>query len=117
MKAKNVHIQNLHDATLAPLSILRYSRWRPRWLPVQTNTQNSWATIIQHRAMILVSTQDVFRVKEFIEMVNLVVEGLIDNKIQDGHRLKGKQQNSFIIHTIEIIVVSNAMLSGLRNSI
>jgi hypothetical protein len=44
-------------------------------------------------------------------MVNLVVEGLIDNKIQDARRLKGKQQNFFIIHTIAIIVVSNAVLS------
>jgi hypothetical protein len=27
---------------------------------------------------------------EFIEMVNVVVEGPIDNKIQDARRLKGK---------------------------
>jgi hypothetical protein len=55
-------------------------------------------------------------VKEFIEMVDYGVEGLLDNKIQDGRRLKGKH-NSFIIHTIAIIVVSNAMLSGSRNSL
>jgi hypothetical protein len=56
-----------------------------------------------------------FKVKEFIEIVDYGVEGLLDNKIQDGCRFKGKQQNSFIIHTIAIIVVSNAMLSGSRN--
>jgi hypothetical protein len=50
-------------------------------------------------------------------MVDYVIEGLIDNKIQDVRRLKGTQQNSFVIHTIAIIVVSNAMLSGLRNSL
>jgi hypothetical protein len=50
-------------------------------------------------------------------MVNYGVEGLLDNKIQDGHRLKGKQQFSYIIHTIAIIVVSNAILSGSRNSL
>jgi hypothetical protein len=73
---------------MAPLSILCYSRWPP----IQTNTQNS--TIIQHRAMILVSNH-VFKVKGFIEMVDYGVEGLLDNKIQDGRRLKGKQQNSY----------------------
>jgi hypothetical protein len=77
---------DLHDATLAPLSILRSSRWRPRWPGVQTNIHNS--PIIQYRAMILVSNP--FRVKEFIEMVNEAVEGLNDNKIQDGCRFKGK---------------------------
>jgi hypothetical protein len=50
-------------------------------------------------------------------MVNQVVEGLIDNKIQDVHRLKEKQQNSFIVHTIAIIVVSNSILSGSRHSL
>jgi hypothetical protein len=50
-------------------------------------------------------------------MVDYGVEGLLDNKIRDGRRLKGKQQNSFIIHTIAIIVVSNAMLSGSRDSL
>jgi hypothetical protein len=43
-------------------------------------------------------------------MVNEVAEGLIDNKIQDARRLKGKQQNYSIIHAIAIIVVPNAML-------
>jgi hypothetical protein len=65
--------------------------------------------------MILMSNP-VFKVKEAIEMVDYGVEGLLD-KIQDGRRLKGKQQNSFIIHTLAIIVVSNAMLSGSRNSL
>jgi hypothetical protein len=46
----------------------------------------------------------VFRVKEFIEMVNKVVEGLIDSKIQDGHHCKEIQQNSLNIHTRAIIV-------------
>jgi hypothetical protein len=46
-------------------------------------------------------------------MVDYGVEGLLDNKIQDGHRLLGK---ILIIHTIPIIMVSNAMLSGSRNS-
>jgi hypothetical protein len=50
-------------------------------------------------------------------MVDYGVEGLLDKKIEYGRRLKGKQQNSFIIHTKEIIVVSNAMLSGSRNSL
>jgi hypothetical protein len=50
-------------------------------------------------------------------MVDYGVEELLDNKIQDGRRLKGKQQNSIIIHTIAIIVVSNAMLSGSKNSL
>jgi hypothetical protein len=48
-------------------------------------------------------------------MVNEAVDGLNDNKIQDGRRLKGKQQNSCIIHTVSIIVVSNAMFSGSRD--
>ena len=56
----------------------------------------------------------VFKVKEFIEMVDYGVEGLLDDKIQDGRRLKGKTR---IIHTISIIMVSNAMLSGSRNSL
>ena len=56
----------------------------------------------------------VFRVKEFIEMFDYDEEGLLDNKIQDDRRLKGK---TLIIHTIAIIMVSNAMLSGSRNSI
>jgi hypothetical protein len=34
-------------------------------------------------------------------MAKYVVEGLIDNKIQDGRRIKGKQQNSINIHTIQ----------------
>jgi hypothetical protein len=55
-----------------------------------------------------------FKVREFIEIVNYGVEGLLDNKIQDCRRLKGKP---LIIHTIAIIMVSNAMLSGLRNSL
>ena len=42
-------------------------------------------------------------------MVDYGVEGLLDDKIQDGRRLKGKTR---IIHTISIIIVSNAMLSG-----
>jgi hypothetical protein len=50
-------------------------------------------------------------------MVGYGVEGLLDDKIQDGHRLERKQQNSFIIHTIAIIVVLNAMLSGSWNSL
>jgi hypothetical protein len=50
-------------------------------------------------------------------MVDYGVERLLDNKIQDGCLFKGKQQNSFIIHTITINVVSNAMLSGSRISI
>jgi hypothetical protein len=50
-------------------------------------------------------------------MVDYGVEGLLDNKIQDGRNLKGKQQNSFIIHTIAIIVVSNAIMPGSRNSL
>jgi hypothetical protein len=40
----------------------------------------------------------VFKVKEFIEMVDYGVERQLDNKIQDGHRLKGKQQNSYYPH-------------------
>jgi hypothetical protein len=47
-------------------------------------------------------------------MVYYGVEGQRNNKIQDGRRLKGK---TLIIHTIAIIMVSNAMLSGLRNSL
>jgi hypothetical protein len=47
-------------------------------------------------------------------MVVYGVEGLVDDKIQDGRRLKGK---TLIIHTIAIIMVSNAMLSGSRNSL
>jgi hypothetical protein len=39
--------------------------------------------------MILVSNP-VFKVKEFIEMVHYSVEGLLDDNIQDGRRLKGK---------------------------
>jgi hypothetical protein len=31
-------------------------------------------------------------------MVDYGVEGLLDNKIQDGRRLKGKQQNSSYPH-------------------
>jgi hypothetical protein len=46
-------------------------------------------------------------------MVDYGVEGLLD-KIQDDLRLKGK---TLIIHTIAIIMVSNAMLSGSRNSL
>ena len=57
----------------------------------------------------------VFKVKEFIEMVDYGVEGLLDNKIQDDRRLKGKTLIT-CIHTIAIIMVSNAMLSGSRNS-
>jgi hypothetical protein len=38
----------------------------------------------------------VFKVKKFIEMVDYGVEGLLDNKIQDECRLKGKQQNSLL---------------------
>jgi hypothetical protein len=57
--------------------------------------------------MILVSNP-VFR-KKLIEIHSRNgAEGLLDNKIQDGRRLKGKKQNYFIIHTIAIIVVSNA---------
>jgi hypothetical protein len=59
----------------------------------------------------------IFMVKKFIEMVDYGVQVLLDNKIQDGRRLKGKQQNFFIIHNVAIIVVSNAMLSGSRNSL
>jgi hypothetical protein len=47
-------------------------------------------------------------------MVYYGVEGLLDDKIQDGRRLKGE---TLIIHTISIIMMSNAMLSGSRNSI
>jgi hypothetical protein len=43
-------------------------------------------------------------------MVDYGVEGLLDNKIKDSHNLKGKQQNSFIIHTIAIIVLSNTIV-------
>jgi hypothetical protein len=50
-------------------------------------------------------------------MVDYGVEGLLDNKIKDGRNIKGKQQNSFIIHTIAIIVVPNAMLPGSRKSL
>jgi hypothetical protein len=39
-------------------------------------------------------------------MVDYGVEGLLDNKIQDGRRLKGK---TLIIHTIAIIMVSNVV--------
>ena len=46
----------------------------------------------------------VCRVKEIIEMVNKVAEGLIESKIQGGRRFKGIQQNSLIIHTRTIIV-------------
>jgi hypothetical protein len=48
-------------------------------------------------------------------MVNWVVKGLIDNKIQDGYlyHLKGKQ-NFYYLYTIAIIVVSNAMLLGTK---
>jgi hypothetical protein len=42
-------------------------------------------------------------------MVDYGVDGLLNNKIQDDRRLKGK---TLIIHTIAIIMVSNAMLSG-----
>jgi hypothetical protein len=31
-------------------------------------------------------------------MVDYGVEGLLDNKIKDGRRLKGKQQNSYYPH-------------------
>jgi hypothetical protein len=43
-------------------------------------------------------------------MVDYDVEGGLHNKSQDGRCLKRKQQNSFIIHTIAIIVVPNVML-------
>jgi hypothetical protein len=56
-------------------------------------------------------------VKKFIEMVDYGVQGLLYNEFQDDRRLKGKQQNSFIIHTVAIIVVLNAMLSGSKNSL
>jgi hypothetical protein len=49
-------------------------------------------------------------------MVNKVVEhveGLIDQMTAVS---KEEQQNSLIIHTIAIIVESNAMFSELRNS-
>ena len=51
-------------------------------------------------------------------MVNKVVEGIIDSKIQDGRCFKGIQQNSPIIHLRVIIVdVWYLMLfSGPRNS-
>jgi hypothetical protein len=32
----------------------------------------------------------IFKVKKFIEMVDYGVEALLDNKIEDGRRLKGK---------------------------
>jgi hypothetical protein len=57
-------------------------------------------------------TPYVFKVEELIKIVHYVVEGLLVNKIQDGCNLKGKQRNYFIIHTIAIIMVTNAMLSG-----
>ena len=30
-----LHLINPYDATLAPLSVLKYSRWRPRWPSVR----------------------------------------------------------------------------------
>ena len=47
-------------------------------------------------------------------MVDYGVGELFDDKIQDGRRLKGK---TLIIHIISIIMMSNTMLSGSRNSI
>jgi hypothetical protein len=70
-----------------------------------------------HYYSIYVNYFGVFKVKVFIGMVDYGVDGLLNNKIQDDRCFKGKQQNSFIIHTVAIIVVSNAMLSGSRDSL
>jgi hypothetical protein len=40
----------------------------------------------------------VFRVKGFIEMINQVVEGLIDNKIEDDHHFKRKEPLLFYVY-------------------
>jgi hypothetical protein len=45
-------------------------------------------------------------------VIEMVVEGMIDNKIQNGHRFKGKQQNSFNIHTRVLFLVSNPRCFG-----
>jgi hypothetical protein len=51
-----------------------------------------------------------------MKMVNWVIEGLIDNKIQDARRLKRKTAELFI-QTIAIIVVSTVKFLGSSNSL
>jgi hypothetical protein len=37
-------------------------------------------------------------------MIYYTVEGLIDKKIQDGRRFKGKKQNPIMIHTRAMVL-------------
>ena len=39
-------VQKLHDATLASLSVLEKSRWRPRWSPLQENSTPGFNKLI-----------------------------------------------------------------------
>jgi hypothetical protein len=50
-------------------------------------------------------------------MIYDIAEGLVGKKIQDRRRFKGKKQNFIIIHTRAIVLASNLVFSGSRNSL
>jgi hypothetical protein len=74
------------------MSVLRNSRWRPGWLQFQTNSELPYY-------LTLVSNPMFSRSRKSLKwLIKQVVEGVIDNKIQDGRRFKRKQQNSYYPH-------------------
>jgi hypothetical protein len=97
-----------------PLSVSRNSAWRPRWPPFK---QTSRTPLLFYIERWFWCQAKCIGDKEFIEIVYHIVEGLIDKKILDGRRFKGKKQNSIMIHTRAMVLASNPMFSESSNSL
>ena len=58
-----LQLKNLADATLASLSILRKSRWRPKWQQIIGLSQNIAADCIQHMFYMQIPTENALLIK------------------------------------------------------
>ena len=48
---EDVYYQNLNDANMELLSIISYSRWRPRWPPAYCHDFGKYITLLAQQAL------------------------------------------------------------------
>ena len=115
---QNVRSLKLNDATLASLGKLKYSRWRPRWLPkdkILYSFLSMWA-----RHIIFVATHRFLRSRNRLSMLKFISD--ISVTCTQKWRTKWPPKHeipdiSFNIWARIIILVSTCRFLGSRNSI